>query len=223
MPDPFKVSSPERRGLGPRSLSPSEGMKGPMPVPVPTGACPSRGVAVPSAVSQSCGAMRSRLPFTPTPSPPGTAPPTPGVTPGCRGGLEIPVVAEPRSPPPRSAAVSPSPPQAGPGRRGGAARGMRARGREWEWAPVGSAGSRLGSDRESTCWRREEPRVERGHAALPRVRGAQERVSVCVCVCACMHRCGHVCGHGCACVHARVGVYACVHGSVHSYRAGALP
>lgn len=39
--------------------------------------------------------------------------------------------------------------------------------------PLGSPGSGRVSDRSST-WRREEPRAERGHAALTRVRGAQE-------------------------------------------------
>lgn len=171
----------ERRTGSPRALSPSEGMKGPMPVPVPTGACPSRGVAVPSAVSQSCGAMCSRLPPYSDPFPARHSPPPTPVSPrGAGAGWKSRSWrshgAPRRAPRPSALLLRRR------GRRGGAARGMRARGREWEWAPVGSAGSRLGSDRESTCWRREEPRVERGHAALPRVRGAQERVSVCVCV-----------------------------------------
>lgn len=75
----------ERRTGSPRALSPSEGMKGPMPVPVPTGACPSRGVAVPSAVSQSCGAMCSRLPPYSDPFPARHSPPPPRYHPGVPG------------------------------------------------------------------------------------------------------------------------------------------
>lgn len=49
--------------------------------------------------------------------------------------------------------------------------------------------------------------MERGHAALPRVRGAQERVSVCVCahvLCACIYVCIYV--HACLCTCLRVWV-----------------